>query len=247
METLKPTPIRIPERGWVGEIDRYLRRPDTALATLSNSVFPYKGEDYLNSKCKRLLDLSVAVPAAVVSTPVVTFLGVAKKLEDGGSAFFIQERLDHNPGKTINLVKIRCMKPDSDMGLGNFQIARGLRPSEDPRNTRLGAFMRRWQLEELPQLFQVLQGKLSIMGIRPVTQSGSENLRGIWSGERFNKWVNAYQKGILGTSGLCQTLGSYLKEDEKRFHLDVFYTRHANLGLDLYLLWRTAVKLIRVS
>ncbi len=247
METLRPNPIQTHERGWIGRIDRYLRRPDTALATLSNSVFPYKGEDYLNSKCKRLLDLSVAVPVAVVSTPVVTFLGVAKKLEDGGSAFFVQERLDHNPGKTINLVKIRCMKPDSDMGLGNLQIARGLKPSEDPRNTRLGTFMRRWQLEELPQLFQVLQGKLSIMGIRPVTQFDSENLRDAWSEKRFSRWVGAYQKGTLGVSGLCQALGSYPKEDEKRFHLDVFYTRHASLGLDIYLLWRTAVKLMRAS
>lgn len=252
MEALKPNPTiqtqesSKPRRGWIDRVDSYLRRTDTIIAELANSICPYKGEDYLNSKCKRLLDLSVAVPAAVISTPVVTVLGVAKKLEDGSSAFFVQERLSHNPGETMDLVKIRCMRSKSDVGMDNLQIARGLTPSEDPRNTKLGVFMRKYQLEELPQVFQVLQGKLSVMGVRPNTQYGFDNLQQVWSADRFNRWADAYRSGPLGVSGLNQAFGSKLKEEEKRFHLDVFYTKHASFGLDLYLLWRTAARLMGV-
>lgn len=252
MEILRPNPTVLPEKeitatpkwGVVERIDSYLRRSDTALAGLANAVCPCKGIGYLNSRVKKWLDLGVAGPTAVVATPIVTLLGFAKKLEDGGSAFFVQERLGQHEGETVDVVKIRCMRPESDAGIGNLQIARGLKPSEDPRNTRLGAFMRRYQLEESPQVFQVVQGKLSVMGIRPNTQYGFDNLRDTWSKERYNKWRGAYHSAPLGMSGLNQVLGSKLKEDEKRYHMDVFYTKNASLGLDLYLLWKTAARLL---
>jgi len=235
--------VASPKPGVIERIDQYLRRGDTVLAELANAVCPYKGEEYLNSRVKRWLDLGVAVPAAVVATPVVTLLGCAKKLEDGGSAFFVQERLGQHEGETIDVVKIRCMRPKSDAGMDNLQIARGLEPSEDPRNTRLGAFMRKYQLEELPQVFQVIQGKLSVMGIRPNTQYGFDNLQEVWGEERYDRWANAYHSAPLGVSGLNQVLGSKLKEDEKRYHMDVFYARNASLGLDLYLMWKTLTRL----
>lgn len=251
MEILRPNPTvqqeqetSAPKQGIVEKIDRYLRRSDTVLAELVNAVCPYKGTDYLNSRVKRFLDLGVAIPAAVIATPAVTLLGVAKKLEDGGSAFFVQERLGQHEGETIDLIKIRCMQPQSDVGGENLQIARGLEPSQDPRNTKLGAFMRKYQLEELPQVFQVIQGKLSVMGVRPNTQYGFDNLQEVWSNERYNRWTDVYHCAQLGVSGLYQVFGSNLKEDEKRFHLDVFYTKNASLGLNLYLLWKTASRLL---
>jgi len=197
-----------------------------------------------NSRYKRLLDLAVSIPAAVVATPVITTLGFAKKVEDGGSMFFVQERLSHVPGKTINLIKIRCMRPNSDAGSGNVQIAQGLKPSEDPRNTKLGSFMRKYQFEELPQLFQVVLGKLSVIGLRPNTKYNLDHLQNTWSQDRFEKWRDAYLSGRLGLSGVNQVFGSQFKEDDKRYHTDVFYTKHASLGLDLYLLWKTAIKLL---
>ena len=136
------------------------------------------------------------------------------------------------------------MRPNSDAGSGNLQITKDLKPSEDPRNTRLGSFMRKYQLEELPQLLQVISGKLSLMGLRPNTEYGFEYLQDIWSKDRYNRWKDAYQSGRLGLSGVNQVFGSLLKEDDKRYHTDVFYTKHASLGLDLYLLWKTAMILI---
>lgn len=228
----------------IEKIDRYLRRSDTAFSLLVNSVCPYKGKEYLNSRYKRLLDLLVAVPAVIITTPIIIILGFAKKLEDGESVFFVQERLGRRKGESIDLIKIRCMQPNSDFGRENLSIARGLTAAEDPRNTRLGTFMRRFQLEELPQLFQVIQGKLSVIGIRSNTQYGFDNLQEVWDEERYGRWAQAYQSGPLGLSGMTQVFGRGLKEDEKRFHSDVFYTKNASLGLDLYLLWKTALRLI---
>lgn len=234
--TLKP--------GVIKRIDCYLRRTDTLFAELASALCSYKGDKYLNSRLKRWFDLCIAVPAVVVATPAIVILGIAKKLEDGGSVFFVQERLGRGGGETIDVVKIRCMRLKSDVGIQNLSIAKGLEASQDPRNTRLGALMRKYQLEELPQLFQVVQGKLSVMGVRPGTHYGFDYLRKVWSEDRYDSWVAAYRGGPLGVSGLNQALGSKLKEEEKRYHLDVFYTRNASLGLDLYLLWKTAIRLI---
>lgn len=231
----------------VENIDHYLRRNDCVLAELADTLCPYKGTDYLNSQTKRFLDLGVAIPAALVTAPAVMILGIAKKLEDGGTAFFIQERVGQHQGKTIDIIKIRCMQPKSDKGGENLQISRRLDASQDPRNTRLGTFMRKYQLEELPQLFQVIQGKLSVMGIRPDTQYGFDNLKEVWSEERYKKWVDAYRSAALGISGLYQVFGSSVKEDEDKFHLDMFYTKNASLGLDLYLIWKTAVKMLGID
>jgi len=243
--TLSPSGVlEAHRRPFVEGLDRYFRNSDTVFARLANLICPYTGERYLNSQYKKLLDLAVSIPAAIVATPVITTLGFAKKVEDGGSIFFVQERLSNAPGETIDLIKIRCMKPHSDAGSGNLQIAQGLKPSEDPRNTKLGSFMRKYQLEELPQLFQVVLGKLSVIGLRPNTKYGFDNLQSTWGQDRFEKWRDAYQSGRLGLSGVNQVFGSPLKEDDKRYHTDVFYTKHASLGLDLYLLWKTATRLL---
>jgi lipopolysaccharide/colanic/teichoic acid biosynthesis glycosyltransferase len=251
METLRSSP-EIPQshestprkHGIVDKADRYFRRSDTPLAKLAYKICPYKGKEYLDGKCKvkRVLDIGVSIPAAVIAAPVISLLGIAKKLEDGGPAFFIQPRLGQHEGEKVNIVKIRSMKERSDNGIENIHIARGLKPSEDPRNTKFGAFMRNYQLEELPQLFQVVQGKFSMVGVRPEPQYGLDYIQEVWSEERCKRWTEAYHSGPLGLTGVNQIFGSKLKEDEKRFHPDVFFVKNDSLGLDLYLIWKTIVR-----
>jgi lipopolysaccharide/colanic/teichoic acid biosynthesis glycosyltransferase len=236
----RETPVCPP----VERLDRYLRGKDSVFAWLADKACSLKGEEYLNSRCKRYLDLSVAIPAAVVTSPLVISLGIAKKLEDGGSMFFVQQRLCHQPGETISLVKIRCMRPNSDKGIENYSIAQGQRADQDPRNTRLGCFLRHYQLEELPQFFQVIADKLSVIGIRPNTPAGFDYLRQYWNDERFSSWQKAYFSGPLGISGVNQLFGSRTKEDKKRYHTDIFYAKNASLGLDLYLIWKTFITLL---
>lgn len=229
-------------RPLINKIDTYLRSSDTVLARVVDSICPYKGEEYLNSRYKRTLDLAISIPATVVTAPMVAALCLAKKIEDGGPAFFVQKRVDKTPGESIEIIKIRSMRPNSDRGRQSLQIAQGIKASEDPRNTKFGSFMRKYNLDELPQLFQVLSGKLSMVGIRLSSEGVFDYLEDVWTTDRFEKWKNAYQTTRLGLTGVNQIFGSSLKENNKRYHPDVFYTRHASLGLDLYLLWKTVSK-----
>lgn len=239
------TPLSMKETV-VSRIDAYLRDSDTTFARILHALSPYKGEAYLNSDVKRFLDLTTSLPAAFISSPAIIILATAVKLEDGGSAFFVHERVGPHGNDPIDVVKIRCMHPNSDRGALNYSIAKGVSPWEDPRNTGVGAFMRRYQLEELPQLFQVVSKRLSMLGIRPASVSEIGLLDTHWSRERYERWYEYYKRGPLGLSGLNQVFGVE-KDDLKRYHLDVFYCKNANLGLDLYLMWRTLVKVLHLE
>ncbi|MDD5147244.1 MAG: sugar transferase [Candidatus Daviesbacteria bacterium] len=224
------------------QIDRYLRRQDSTPARILRLLSTTTGADYRQSRWKRALDLSVSIPASLVSIPIVTVLAIAKKIEDGGSMFFTQERLSRERG--IGVVKIRCMVSNCDAGIVNLEIGGGKSPSEDPRNTRLGSFMRRHQLEELPQLSQVALGQLSIIGIRAAPPYVFGFLQNCWPEEKYKRWREFYFRGTPGLSGLNQILGPSVKDDRRRYRLDAFYAEHASLGFDCYLLWRTLTKIL---
>lgn len=241
--------IRRASDSFVDRIDLYLRREDTRVSKMLHETCPLKGLDYIESDWKRRFDYTIGVPAAVTATPLVIALATAKLIEDGHNPFFVHMRASVIGDVSVDnlpIWKIRCMVPNSDLGSrGNREIAAGLKPEDDPRNTRLGSFMRRYQLEELPQIYQVVLGRMFLFGPRAQTASGIEELEELWSPERFNKWAVAYNSGT-GLSGLDQTYGRLEKDIQHRYHLDRFYYEHASLGLDMYLVWRTALRLSRV-
>ena len=235
---------------YINGADKYFRRDDTKLAQLLGELCPHKGEDYLNSKWKRSLDLTIGVPSSILATPVIISLATAKLIEDGHSPFFISMRstdISEKCNKDLPVIKIRSMKPDSDLGSkANTEITRGLRAEEDPRNTPLGKLMRKYQLEELPQLYQAVLGQMTLLGIRASSKDLVDS-KFQWSQKRFNKWTNAYNSSKPGLSGLFQTFGTPQKGDQDNYHLDMFYYNNANLGLDMYLILRTALRLSRLK
>lgn len=231
-------------------IDKYLRRNNTLFTRLLESLNSKKGEEYLNSWVRRALDLTIAVPAAIVSSPLITVLGIVKKLEDGGPVFFIQERMDRKTMQdSIKLIKIRCMHENSDRKAGNIAITSNLAPEDDPRNTKVGKFMRKFQLEELPQLFQVIIGELSLIGIRVSPSYSLDCLKEKWSKDRYEQFLELYKLSGASLVDVASVFGAdFIKgEEDKRYHTYAFYTKNANIGLDLYLLWRTFLKLTRLS
>lgn len=236
------------------KIDAALRDKDTAFAKLLEAISPEKGEEYLNSNVKRFLDLSIAIPAAVISTPIITILGIAKKLEDGGTAFFVQERYrkfqssEQDSDDTFQIWKIRSMVEGAEKDAENIAV-RGSQEKHDPRATSIGKVMRKYKLDELPQLYQVVSGQLSLVGVRPIP---SEPLARIQKRhapnhvERciFEGWKQEYGKGKKGLTGITQVRESGKRIDEEAFHYDTFYTKNASLGLDLYLLWATLGRIL---
>ncbi|MDO8498054.1 MAG: sugar transferase [bacterium] len=229
----------------VSRIDRYFRRENTRIAQSLHKICSLEGAAYLHSPWKRAFDLAVAVPSSIVGFVPIAILATAKKLEDGGSMFYMGKRVSP-AGDDMHILKIRTMREGKDSGANYMLFAKGKAPQEDPRCTTLGKFMREYQLEELPQLFQVILGQLSLNGIRPSADYGLEHLRRAWSKTRYITWEQRYSEGPLGLSGTNQTLGSSLKNDETRYHLDMFYANRASLNLDCYIIWRTLTRVLKL-
>ena len=110
---------------------------------------------------KRAFDLALAGVGLLASMPLWAAVAAAVKLEDGGPVFFSQERVGLN-GRVFRAFKFRSMIPDAEAKTGPVQAA-----AHDPRVTRVGRFLRRYKLDELPQLLNVLAGEMSVVGPRP--------------------------------------------------------------------------------
>lgn len=211
-------------------LDAYFRRRDTRLARGIARLSPARGASYSSSRTRRMLDLAVAVPLALLVIPLLAvLLTVNKVLHPRYPVLFVQPRVRGAAG-VINVVKIRSLLPSRFVG-GSATAAGG--------STAFGHFIRRHYLDELPQLFQVLTGDLSVVGVRVLPREVYDGLAAGWSGERFAAWQAMYSSTPLGLSGVQQVFRRTGKEDARRFHRDMFYARHASLGFDLYLLWRT--------
>lgn len=225
-------------------VDRYLRREDTLLAHTFRAISPDVGQDYRNSPEKRVTELVIATPFAVITLPVMGILASAKKLEDGESAFYVQKRLSQDG--SIPVVKIRCMKMDADNDTwANLHNAAIYGEECDPRNTRLGRFMRKYELEELPQLWQVVAGQLSLVDIRAAPQYVFDFIKENRP-ETFEEWEVAYRASDRpGIFSLNSAISKRRKNDIKRHHYDLLYAKKASLGLDLYILYRTGLRMAK--
>lgn len=222
--------VPVPESGGVfASLDAYFRRADTsparALARLSGS----RGSAYTMSPRKRIFDLAFAVPVAAVALLVILMLMVLNRaLDPWRPALFFQDRVGPN-GAPLRVVKIRSMVPRE-------QVAG---TDGSPVCTAFGRFIRRHYLDEVPQLLQVLSGRLSLVGIRVLPREVYDGLAAVWSPQRVESWRAVYAGAPLGLTGYHQAFRTNGKEDRRRFHRDLFYAEHASLGFDLYLLWRT--------
>jgi lipopolysaccharide/colanic/teichoic acid biosynthesis glycosyltransferase len=215
--------------GLIRAFDTFFRRQNTWLARSLARLSPTRGTVYTPSAAKRTLDLAVSVPAVVIVILLIALLAVVNRLlYPRRPALFLQDRVGQGD-KALRIVKIRSMVPGPRSGEGQ----------ETALCTAFGRFIRRHYLDELPQLLQVLTGRLSLVGIRVLPWDVYAGLAASWSHERFATWQAMYATAPLGLTGAHQVFRARGKEDGRRFHRDMFYARHATLGFDLYLLWRT--------
>lgn len=227
---IRRTRTSLPMRGALRALDAFFRRPDTLLARVLRGLSSSSGTLYAASATKRALDLVVGVPLAAIAILLILLLIVVNKLlYPRERALFRQDRVGRAGGR-LRVIKIRSMisRRSSDAAPGGAAIC-----------TAFGRLIRQHYLDELPQLLQVLTGRLSLVGIRALPQDVYDGLRLSWSDRRFETWRAMYCLAPLGLTGTHQVFRRGGKEDERRFHHDMFYARHASLGFDLYLLWRT--------
>lgn len=198
--------------------------------------------DLLFQALKRSLDLCVSLPALLLLSPVFALLAVAVKCSSPGPVLFRQVRLGYYARPFIFL-KFRTMYPDSDAAVHENYVAAFIagRPvagsdgiykiTHDPRVTGLGRILRRTSLDELPQLWNVLRGDMSLVGPRPPLS---------YEFERYAPW---HRRRVLdlkpGITGLWQVLGRSSTTFDEMVRLDLRYARHRSLWLDLKILFQT--------
>jgi undecaprenyl phosphate N,N'-diacetylbacillosamine 1-phosphate transferase len=227
------------------EKTKYMEFRKSLVGKIINRICKYEGEKYFKSGFKRRFDLLSSAVLAVFSLPLLVIFCILKKLEDGGPIFFIHKRVDKDMSKSIDLVKIRCMKFDSDAGYRNMKIADGKKSWEDFRNTHLGRLMRRFQIEEIPQIYQVIIGHLYLVGIRPAPRYVFGYLKKKWPLTKYNKWLDAYRKFSPGLIGLNQLYSLKFKyKEEERYELDIYYGESACLNLDIFLTLSTIYRIL---
>jgi sugar transferase EpsL len=173
---------------------------------------------------KRTLDLLLAGAAVVVFSPVLGLIAILVRVTSPGPALFRQRRLGLN-GSVFTISKFRTMVVHEEASLAD-----SFTHSADPRITPIGRMLRDFRLDELPQLFNVIRGEMSIVGPRPLLP---EFLA--YYSER-DKQRLALRPGITGWQ---QVNGAAQRTWEERIALDVWYVNNASIWLDLKILWRT--------
>jgi exopolysaccharide biosynthesis polyprenyl glycosylphosphotransferase len=192
---------------------------------------------------KRLLDLSAATVGLVLLAPVFAVVAVLIKLDSRGPVFFRQVRMGAG-SRTFRVFKFRTMvadaeslKPDvAHLNMHNAVDSRMFKIPDDPRITRLGKFLRRWRIDELPQLFNVVSGSMSIVGPRPLILDEDQHVEA-WARRRLD-----LKPGI---TGLWQVLGASDIPFDEMTKLDYLYVTNWSLREDLRLILLTLPALSR--
>jgi lipopolysaccharide/colanic/teichoic acid biosynthesis glycosyltransferase len=172
----------------------------------------------------RALDLLVASLTLALAAPLLALAAILIKLESRGPVFYRQRRVGRD-GKPFELWKLRTMVPGAEsMGAGIYVV------EGDPRITRTGRLLRRFSLDELPNLINVLRGEMAIVGPRPTVQ------------EQVDRYTDRQRRRLEvkpGITGWAQVNGRTSLPWPERIELDVWYVEHRSLRLDLRILART--------
>ena len=185
---------------------------------------------------KRSTDLLLACAGFLFLMPIFAAIAVAIKLDDGGPVFFSQERVGLNE-KKFRMLKFRSMVVNAEMlkaelvaGQSSMSNNPLFKLKTDPRITRTGQFLRKWSLDELPQILNVIQGNMSLVGPRPPLESEVM---------KYESFVNRKFLVKPGITGLWQVSGRSDLPWTESVKLDLYYVENWSLALDLIILART--------
>ncbi len=216
----------------------------------SVGVIPYDLQGYLGLEVqrnlvrnweqglKRLLDLFLVIIGGLLVLPLFGLIAAMVWLESKGQVFYTQNRIGKN-GRIIKVWKFRTMVPNADQVLDDYLTSNPdlldewqstHKIKDDPRVTKLGSFLRRYSLDELPQLWNVIKGEMSIVGPRPIVD---EEIR------HYGHCFHMYKTVLPGITGLWQISGRNDVSYALRVRLDEYYVRNWSIWLDIYILIRT--------
>lgn len=180
----------------------------------------------MNRTAKRILDVALTIPALVLFLPLMLIVALVVAIDVGRPVLFVQERPGLN-GRPFRMYKFRTMRDDVDSS-GNLL-------PDDMRLTRVGRFLRSTSLDELPELWNVLKGDMSLVGPRPLLM---EYL------DRYTPEQARRHQVPPGITGWAQVNGRNAITWEEKFALDVWYVDNWTLWLDIKILWLTVITVI---
>ncbi|MBI0579342.1 sugar transferase [Neobacillus cucumis] len=183
-----------------------------------------EAEQYLY--LKRALDVFFAVIGIIFALPIVVVFAILIVLETPGSPFYVQERMGKN-GKIFNMIKLRSMTIDAEKEGAKWAEV------NDPRVTKVGAFIRKTRIDELPQFISVLKGDMSIIGPRPERPCFTE---------QFDREIKGFSNRLLvkpGLTGLAQISGGYDISPREKLQYDLKYIQNLSFSLEIKIILKT--------
>ena len=175
---------------------------------------------------QRVLDIVLSVIGLLIGIPLMVIFGILIKVEDNGPITYKQERLGKG-GKKFYIYKLRSMRTDAE------KFGAQWAEKDDPRITKVGKFIRKTRIDEIPQLFNILKGDMSIIGPRPERPSFTEE---------FNQEIPGFINRLAvkpGLTGWAQVNGGYEITPEEKLREDIFYIKNRSILLDLKILFKT--------
>lgn len=174
----------------------------------------------------RMLDIIVAIIGLVISIPIIIVFGFLIKKEDGGPVFYKQDRLGKD-GRIIFIYKLRSMRINSETNGAIWA------EKNDPRITKVGKFIRKTRIDEIPQFLNILKGEMSIIGPRPERPTLTME---------FNDQIPGFINRLVikpGLTGYAQVHGGYDISPEDKIKEDLYYIKNRSVFLDFSILFRT--------
>lgn len=184
-------------------------------------------EKLIYSIYKRMLDILASIIGLIIGIPLIAIFGLIVKMEDRGPIFYKQERLGKNL-KVFYIYKIRSMRVDAEK-IGGAQWAQ----KDDPRITKTGKFIRKTRIDEIPQLFNILKGDMSLIGPRPERPELTY---------KFEKEIPGFIKRLKvkpGLTGLAQVNGGYEITPNEKLKWDLIYIKNRNIIMDIKIILKT--------
>ncbi len=183
-------------------------------------------KDNLYDGFKRIMDILLALIGLVIGIPLIIIFGIAIAVESPGGIFYTQDRLGKD-GKVFKIYKLRSMVCNAEKNGAQWA------EKDDPRVTKVGSFIRKTRIDEIPQLFNVLKGDMSIIGPRPE--------RPIFT-EKFNEEIPGFIDRLQvkpGLTGWAQVNGGYDLTPREKWELDMYYIENRGVKLDTLIILKT--------